>query len=69
MIFDKEEILLYYPPINGDVEKALAIRHAEMVKVYLRYFNKLWAEAIKIEKLEDAEALQKEIKPYSIFHG
>jgi len=62
MIFDQEEILLYYPPIIGEVETALAIKHPEIVRVYAKYFNKLWSDATKIENLDAVEQLLSSFK-------
>ena len=49
MVFDKTEVVVYYPYFRGELETVLAIRHPEIVASYMEYFRRLWIDGEEID--------------------
>jgi hypothetical protein len=57
MIFDDEEVVVYFPTVLGGPETVLSIRNTDVAVHYIGYFARLWADAKPLD-LEHIKQLQ-----------
>ena len=48
IIFDKKEVVVYYPKDGDDDEVLISIKQPDLVDMYLDYFQCLWTKAQKL---------------------
>ncbi len=61
MLIDDSELIVYFPFVYGEPEAWLFIKQPDVVKVFARYFHRLWNDSTKLTAKDIADGVFEKI--------